>query len=71
MSGAGDFMSIQVYDIKSSRFRDLNVDNLDDDMECGFVLFSREIIELLKEYYFICGYVLIDKEYRILSPIDI
>lgn len=71
MNEAGEFMSVQVYDIKSCMFRKLNVGNLDDDMECGFVLFSREIIELLKEYYFLCGYVLIDKEYRLFSPIDI
>ena len=64
-------MSVQVYDIRNKMFRDLNIGNFDDDMECGFVLFTREIFGVLKDYYFIGGYVLIDKKYRSISPIDI
>lgn len=64
-------MSVQVYDIESCMFRDINIHNFDDDMECGFVLFSRNILEILKKHFFICGYVLIDKRLKLLSPIDI
>lgn len=64
-------MSVQIYDIRNKMFRDLNISNFDDDMECGFVLFTREIFGILKDYYFICGYVLIDKKYRLVFPIDI
>lgn len=64
-------MSVQVYDIRNKTFRDLNISNFDDDMECGFVLFTREILGILKDYYFLCGYVMIDKKHRCVSPVDI
>lgn len=64
-------MSVQVYDIRNKTFRDLNISNFDDDMGCGFVLFTREILGILKDYYFLCGYVMIDKKHRCVSPVNI
>lgn len=64
-------MSVQVYDIRKRMFRNLNSGNFNDDMECDFVLFTREIFGILKDYYFICGYVLIDKKRRCFYPIDV
>ena len=67
----GNYLDILVYDISSCTFRDLYPDNLDDDIECGLVLFDREILDILKDYYYICGYVLIDKKHHTLIPVDI
>ena len=64
-------MDIFVYDIKNRSYRNLHPNNINDDMECALILFNRDALDILKDYYVICGYVLIDIEHHFFTPVDI
>lgn len=54
--------SIKVMDLKSHEIRDHNPNHYDGDTEEGFVVFSKEAIELLKDDYFFYGVEMIEKK---------
>lgn len=58
---------IQVYDIQSNTFRDINSKMRDG----GIVLCKRAAVSVLKQYYNICGYFYLDKIKRSIHIIDI
>ena len=64
-------MELQVYDETINGFRKLNKCNYNDDIIWGTIFLKREAISEIKKYFHICGYVLIEKENRLIYPIDI
>ena len=62
---------VAVYDVQKHKFRDLDKFNYNDDLTLAVIFLKRESLEIIKDYFIICGYVLIDKKYGIFYPIDI
>lgn len=60
-----------VYDLGLGGFRDLDKTNYNDDTKIGIVYLSIKSLQLLKRYFLICGYVLVDGKSRMIYPIDV
>lgn len=60
---------VLVYDENTECFRSLNTRNYNDDIIVGTIFFKKGAISVLKKYFTICGYVLINKYEKF--PIDI
>ncbi len=60
-----------VYDLGLGGFRVLDKTNYNDDTKIGIVYLSVKSLQLLKRYFLICGYAMIDENTRILYPIDV
>jgi len=58
---------IQVYDIQSKSFRDINYSTNNP----GFVLFNRSAISIIEQHYNICGFFYLDRSRRKINLIDI
>ena len=67
----GMTVEIITYDLNTQTFRKLNKKNFTDDLFVGVVLMQRNALQEIKKYFNICGYVIIDKETRVMYPIDI
>ena len=52
---------IAIYDVKEQRFRDLDQTNYNDDLTLGVIFLKRESLDIIKNFFIICGYALIDK----------
>lgn len=50
-----------VYSLDDKKERKYNPDNFDDDIDCGFIYFSKDIINELKKHFFIFCYYMVDK----------
>lgn len=61
--------SIKVISLDDGSVRDLNTSNYNDDMDAGFVVFSKEIIDILKKYYYFYDLMLLPKNLDIHSPL--
>ena len=59
-----------VYDVQEEKFRELDETNCDD-LTLGVVFLKREALEIIKKFFIICGYALIDKKYAYFYPVDI
>lgn len=59
-----------VYDLFSKKFRAVDITNYNDDRNVGLLFFSRDAIYVLKKYYRLIGYALLDESGRCF-PIDI
>lgn len=64
-------MELLVYDEREEKFRQLDKSNFNDDVVCGTIFLKREAISLLRQYYHICGFVLIGRDNDTRLPIDI
>lgn len=53
--------TIRVYDDLERSFRNLNINNYNDDFIVGTIFFERDALVVIKKYFVVCGYVLIDK----------
>lgn len=60
-----------VYSFPSFKKRGLNVNNYNDDLECGLLFFSKDSLERIKDRFVIVGYYIIDKIDKIQYLIDI
>ncbi len=60
-----------VYSFPSFEKRGLNLRNYNDDIECGFLYFTKESLEKLKDKYVIIGYYIIDKIEKTRHLIDV
>lgn len=60
-----------VYDETVKSFRKLIKTNYNDDIICGTVFLNREALSEIKKFFYICGYILIDKKHGCMYPIDI
>ena len=59
-----------VYDLKLRRFRDLDTTNFNEDLTIGIIYLEKKSLHVLKKYFLICGYVLIDYQTKRMHPID-
>lgn len=59
-----------VYD-ENGQFRPLDTSNYNDDIIIGTIFFDRNVIEVIKQFCLIVGYVLIEKNSGYYYPIDI
>ena len=64
-------MGLMVYDETIKSFRKLIKTNYNDDIICGTVFLNREALSEIKKFFYICGYMLIDKKHGCMYPIDI
>lgn len=60
-----------VYDLTTQKFRNLNKSNISTDFKSGIIFLEKEALEILKEHFLICGYVIINKYSGVIFPIDI
>ena len=60
-----------VYNFPDFQVRKLKLDNYNDDIYCGFLFFTRNSLEVIREYFVIVGYCLINKKTGKIFPIDI
>lgn len=60
-----------VYDLMLGKFRGLDTKNYNDDLTIGIIYLGIDSLELLKQYYVVCGYVLIDYRQMTIYPIDL
>lgn len=54
-------IGIKVVDFTGHKIRNINFDNYNDDVEAGFVVFSGDAAEIIKQYYYFYDLVLIPK----------
>lgn len=60
-----------VYDLNTKKFRKLNRSNINNNHAVGVIFLKKEALNILKEYFLICGYALVNKNFKYIFPIDI
>lgn len=54
--------AIDVIDMASLKVRAHNPNNYDDDTQAGFVIFKKDVIDILKKYYYIYDLIIVEKD---------